>query len=206
MRGVADDHGRVCWLVWAPWVDLQRMSLKVTGFVGLERWDPILLPINSVVSVLTEIHSVSYFCQQRNEHIQLRSTMNYLVATYITYLAISISLTVWVAKTLHKNGRQFLVDSFHGNNALADSVNHLLIVGFYLINIGYIALALKFSATAGNLQELIEAVSIKVGTVMVILGGMHFLNIFVFARWRRRAMTTTPPPILPPAYLRDVKA
>jgi hypothetical protein len=182
------------------------MSLRVTGFVGSERWDAILLPIHSVVSVLTEIHCVSYFCSQRNEHLQLQPTMNYLVATYITYLAISISLTVWVAKTLHRNGRQFLVDSFHGNNALADSVNHLLIVGFYLINIGYIALALKFSATAANLQELIEAVSIKVGAVMVILGGMHFLNIFVFARWRRRAMTPTPPPILPPTYLRDVKA
>ena len=132
--------------------------------------------------------------------------MNYLVATYIAYLSSSITLTVWLANTLHKNGRQFLLDSFHGNNALADSVNHLLIVGFYLINIGYIALALKFSAHAENLQELIEAVSIKVGTVMVILGGMHFLNIFVFARWRRRAMTTaTPPPLPPTPYLRDVK-
>lgn len=182
------------------------MSLKVTGFIGSIGPTFLVLPIPSVVSVLTEISSVRYFCPHRNEQSKPAPSMNYLVATYITYLAISITLTVWVAKTLHKNGRQFLVDSFHGNNALADSVNHLLIVGFYLINIGYIALALKFSATAGNLQELIEAVSIKVGTVMVILGGMHFLNIFVFARWRRRAMTTTPPPILPPAYLRDVKA
>jgi len=132
--------------------------------------------------------------------------MNYLVATYTTYLAISIALTIWVAKTLHKNGRQFLVDSFHGNNTLADSVNHLLIVGFYLINIGYVALALKFSAHATNLQESMEAVSTKVGTVMLILGGMHFLNIAVFARWRRRAMhVATPPPIPPVPYLRDVK-
>jgi hypothetical protein len=206
MRDVVECFGRAGSLGWEPWVVLQRMSLKVTGFVGSERWDPLVLPIYSVVSVLTEINCVSYFCLKRNEHLQLQPTMNYLVATYITYLAISISLTVWVAKTLHRNGRQFLVDSFHGNNALADSVNHLLIVGFYLINIGYIALALKFSATAANLQELIEAVSIKVGAVMVILGGMHFLNIFVFARWRRRAMTPTPPPILPPTYLRDVKA
>lgn len=206
MRDVVECLGRPGSLGLEPWVVLQRMSLKVTGFVGLERWDPLILAIHSVVSVLTEIQYVSYFCLQRNEHIQLRQTMNYLVATYITYLAISITLTVWVAKTLHKNGRQFLVDSFHANNALADSVNHLLIVGFYLINIGYIALALKFSATAGNLQELIEAVSIKVGAVMVILGGMHFLNIFVFARWRRRAMTHTPPPIPPHTYLRDVKA
>jgi hypothetical protein len=56
--------------------------------------------------------------------------------TYLAYLLISVALTVWVARTLHRNGRIFLVDSFLGNEPLADSVNHLLVVGFYLINIG----------------------------------------------------------------------
>ena len=60
---------------------------------------------------------------------------------YISYLAISIGLTIWVARTLYRSGRVFLLDAFHGNADLADSVNHLLVVGFYLINIGYIALA-----------------------------------------------------------------
>ena len=69
--------------------------------------------------------------------------MNWIISTYLAYLAISIALTVWVARTLHKNGRIFLVDSFLGNEQLADSVNHLLVVGFYLMNIGYVALALK---------------------------------------------------------------
>ncbi len=69
--------------------------------------------------------------------------MTPIVWTYIVYIALSIPLTVWVAQTLHKNGRVFLVDSFRGNERLADSVNHLLVVGFYLINIGYVALALK---------------------------------------------------------------
>ena len=67
--------------------------------------------------------------------------MNWIIAAYLTYLAISMALTVWVARTLHTNGRIFLVDSFHGNEKLADSVNHLLVVGFYLINIGYVTLA-----------------------------------------------------------------
>jgi len=57
--------------------------------------------------------------------------MTIAITTYLIYLAISIALTVWVARTLHKNGRVFLVDVFHGNEALADSVNHLLVVGFY---------------------------------------------------------------------------
>ena len=66
-----------------------------------------------------------------------------VVVTYCLYLAISICLTIWVARTLFHNGRIFLVDVFHGNESLADSVNHLLVVGFYLINFGYVTLALK---------------------------------------------------------------
>ena len=61
------------------------------------------------------------------------------ISTYLIYLALSIALTIWVARTLHKNGRVFLVDVFHGNETLADSVNHLLVVGFYLVNIGFVS-------------------------------------------------------------------
>jgi len=56
--------------------------------------------------------------------------MTPIVWTYVIYIALSIPLTVWVAQTLHKNGRIFLIDSFHGNEQLAGSVNHLLVVGF----------------------------------------------------------------------------
>lgn len=61
---------------------------------------------------------------------------DYTLWTYLAYVVISVAMTVWVARTLHRNGRIFLVDSFHGNEKLADSVNHLLVVGFYLINVG----------------------------------------------------------------------
>ena len=74
--------------------------------------------------------------------------MNATVWTYLIYLAISVTLTVWVAKTLHKNGRIFLVDAFAGNEPLADSINHLLVVGFYLVNIGFVNLALKYGREA----------------------------------------------------------
>lgn len=112
--------------------------------------------------------------------------MNTIVATYLTYLAVSIGLTVWVAHTLHKNGRVFLVDVFRGNESLADSVNHLLVVGFYLINFGYVSLALKIGYGVETAQEGIEALSWKVGMVLVVLGLMHFFNLFVFSRIRRR--------------------
>ena len=124
--------------------------------------------------------------------------MTTLVTTYFAYLTISVALTIWVARTLHKNGRIFLVDSFHGNEPLADSVNHLLVVGFYLINIGYIALALKEGIAPADLREVFEAISRKIGVVMLVLGGMHFFNIFVFSKMRRRALLQTAPPPVPP--------
>lgn len=113
-----------------------------------------------------------------------------VAACYFIYLAISIALTVWVARTLHKNGRVFLVDAFHGNTDLADSVNHLLVVGFYLINVGYIALALTTQAPLFTLREAIELESKKIGVVLLLLGGMHFFNILVFAKMRHRLVQT----------------
>lgn len=117
------------------------------------------------------------------------------VWTYVAYLLLSVALTIWVARTLHKNGRIFLVDSFHGNEPLADSVNHLLVVGFYLINIGYVTLALKYGDKAVDTRTALETLSTKVGLVLVVLGVMHFFNLFVFSKMRRRATLHRPPPL-----------
>ncbi len=124
--------------------------------------------------------------------------MTPIVWTYLAYLAISIPLTIWVARTLHKSGRIFLVDTFHGNEALADSINHLLVVGFYLVNIGFISLALRSDEHVENLQGILEALSTKEGVVLLALGAMHFFNLAVFSRMRRRALLHAAPPPIPP--------
>ena len=111
--------------------------------------------------------------------------MNVIVVTYLLYLIISIGLTVWVGRTLHHNGRVFLIDVFHGSAGLADSVNHLLLVGFYLINFGYVSLALRIGGEVMTVREAIEQLSWKVGLVLLVLGVMHFFNLLVFSRIRR---------------------
>jgi len=123
----------------------------------------------------------------------------FIVYVYVLYLAISLAVTVWVAGTLHKNGRIFLVHAFQGNTELADSINHLLVVGFYLINLGYVTLALRNSYAADTPRQAIELVSDKVGTILVVLGIMHFLNLYVFNRLRRRGQEYLDPPPLPPS-------
>jgi hypothetical protein len=113
--------------------------------------------------------------------------MNHLVITYALYLVITISLTIWVARTLFKNGQVFLLEIFHGEKEVASSVNKLLLVGFYLINIGYAVYTLKVSSLVLDAQQVIEILSLKVGLIILILGGMHFLNLYIFFKLRKRA-------------------
>ena len=113
--------------------------------------------------------------------------MQYNIITYSFYLVITIALTIWVARTLFKNGKVFLVDIFHGNAALADSVNNLLLVGFYLVNIGYAVYTLQITSSISNVQEVIEKLSVKVGLIILILGAMHFFNLYIFFTLRKKA-------------------
>ncbi len=114
--------------------------------------------------------------------------MNNIILLYALYLISTVAITIWVARTLFKNGKVFLIDIFHGNKELADAVNNLLLVGFYLINIGYAVLALKEDAIILDGRKLIEVLSLKMGVIILILGGMHFMNMLIFFRLRKRAI------------------
>jgi hypothetical protein len=112
--------------------------------------------------------------------------MNYTITGYLLYLPIAIGMTIWVARTLHRNGRIFVVAAFRGNEAMGDAVNHLLVVGFYLINIGFIAFALRYGEKPTDAEGMIELLSTKLGVVLLVLGAMHFFNMFNFDKMRRK--------------------
>ena len=116
---------------------------------------------------------------------------------YAIYLAISLGVTIWVAQTLRRNGRPFLVDAFHNNAELADSVNHLLVVGFYLINVGYITLAMRTRSNIMDERQAMELICDKVGLVLLVLGVMHFGNLWVFNKLRMRGRERRFSPGLP---------
>ena len=122
--------------------------------------------------------------------------MNLIMLLYGLYLTITISLTIWVARALFRNGKLFLIDIFHGHAELAQAVNNLLLVGFYLINVGYAVYTLRVGETGVTSRELIEILSLKIGAIILILGAMHFLNMFIFFRLRKRAIADRNDPTL----------
>jgi hypothetical protein len=128
--------------------------------------------------------------------------MDLVVIAYCLYLVIAVPLTIWVGSTLSRNGRVFLVDVFAGNDALAEAVNRLLVVGFYLLNLGVVALYLRVDDLVPHARDVVEVLSVKMGVVMLMLGVVHLTNVYVFTKIRRRSQLDARPtaPVPPQAY------
>ncbi len=107
-------------------------------------------------------------------------------ASYFAYLIIAIAMTGWVARTLSTNGEVFLVDCFGHDEVLARSTNHLLVVGFYLVNIGFILLTISLGSEPQTFAEAIRFVATKVGLAVLVLGFWHFFNMHAIAQFGRK--------------------
>ncbi len=119
--------------------------------------------------------------------------MTTAVYIYIVYTVLSILMIAWVAHTLYKNGRVFLLEAFKGKEEMADSVNHLLVVGFYLVNLGFILLYLRYGTKPTDIENGVEYGATKLGVVLLVLGAMHFFNMYNFDRMRKKGNV---PPML----------
>lgn len=108
--------------------------------------------------------------------------------TYLLYIAISLMITVLVSRSLSENGKTFLVDGFDGNEPLAHSVNHLLVVGFYLINTGFVLVRMRTGVKISGLEHMITYLTSNIGPVLMILGMAHFANMYLISRFRSSAL------------------
>jgi len=109
-----------------------------------------------------------------------------IAVIYAAYLAVSIGLTVVVASALSRSGRVFLVQVFGGDEGMVGAVNRMLVVGFYLLSLGYVALTVRTSVRFHGPGQAIGVLSVKVGEELLVLGALYLLNIAMYARFRRR--------------------
>lgn len=122
------------------------------------------------------------------------------IGFYGGYALIAVVLVVWLARTLQRNGEVFLENVFE-DDGMAKAINQLLVVGFYLLNLGYALLLYKVSEAVA-LTEAFNGLVERIGSLLLSLGVIHLLNMAVFWRIRnhtgRNANRTMPPP---PAFV-----
>ncbi len=105
-----------------------------------------------------------------------------IITTYIIYLVATLFVTIIVARTLHNNGHLFLIDVFNGDINVARSVNALMVVGFCLLNMAIVVIAMKYGDQPHTWLEAFEIICSKVGAAVLLLGLVHFLNLFLFSQ------------------------
>jgi hypothetical protein len=126
--------------------------------------------------------------------------MNDLIVVYAAYAVCAVALTVWLAHTLYTNGAVFLEEVFEGRE-IAIAVNRLLVTGFFMINLGYAMFLLKSNA-APNATRAVELLVQKLGILLLTLAAVHFVNVYVFWRLRRRnEVRHLPPPVAPQRHV-----
>lgn len=111
----------------------------------------------------------------------------YDVTRDLVYLVVSVGLTVRAAWTLHRTGSKFLMEAFHGDREIADSVNHLLVVSFSLMMAGYLAMTVMFFKSYANLADIVPYDLAHFGGLLMFLGFTLFLHVYVLSRMRGEA-------------------
>ncbi|MBT1704112.1 hypothetical protein [Chryseosolibacter indicus] len=118
---------------------------------------------------------------------------SHVLFAYLIYLPVTIVLTWYVAHTLFKNGRIFMLDIFHGKTEIAMATNKLFEVGFYLLNVGFALWILEISFELRSAQAVVEVLSKKIGGFSIYLGLMLFFNLYMFFRGRKAARANVKP-------------
>jgi hypothetical protein len=109
-----------------------------------------------------------------------------IVVTYLAYLLISAGLTVLVGHVLARSGRLFLLDALGGSDSAAKGISSLIVVTFYLISMGFVALTLRTSGDSLTARQAIQLLATKIGEVLLVLGALYLAGIVALTRLRRR--------------------
>jgi len=105
--------------------------------------------------------------------------MNYNIACYILYGSITVFIIFRVGQLFHRSGRIFILRLFQQNEGLADTTNNILLLAYYLFNIGYAVVQLRFWENVATVDALIASVATKTGILVIILACTHYCNLYL---------------------------
>ena len=116
-----------------------------------------------------------------------------IVVTYLAYLLVSVGLTVAVGRVLSRSGRLFLLDALGGSDSAARGISNLIVVSFYLISLGFVALTMRTSGDSVTARQAIQLLATKIGEVLLLLAVLYLAGIVSLTRLRRRLSAQSQP-------------
>lgn len=111
---------------------------------------------------------------------------NYNFISYLIYLPVTFYITVIVGWVLYKKGIVFLNDAFNSNVELASILNKFLLLGYYLLNLGYAAVSIHIFSEIYSFTQLIEELSKRIGMLIIGLALMHYFNMYTFSQFNKQ--------------------
>ncbi len=115
--------------------------------------------------------------------------MNFNILSYLIYLPVTFYIILIVGFTFYRNGQHYIENIIPDNLGLVRVINRMLLLGYYLINLGYVTLTISFWQPINSLQQMCEVLSTKTGFIMVLLGLLHFNNLFCLWWFREKLKT-----------------
>ncbi len=123
--------------------------------------------------------------------------MNLNLLSYLLFFPAMLAIAVYVAQVCHRHGRIWMLRIFHDDAAFVDAVNNILLVGCYVVNLGYIALCVAHWEPIAGVDEMIGALRTRIATILFTLAALHYQNIAVLLIWsrivHRRTLNTQQP-------------
>ena len=119
--------------------------------------------------------------------------MNYNIMAYLLYGCITVYIIYWVGKAFYRNGRIFILRLFHQQEAMTDTTNNILLMAYYLFNIGYAIIQFSFWEKVDSIANLISSIATKTGILVMILAITHYFNILLiyFLSNKKYPLTTS---------------
>ena len=112
--------------------------------------------------------------------------MNLNIIGYLIYLSLTSIIIIKVGKLCYDNGNIFVSQLIPNHEELCHQINKMLLIGYYLLNLGYCAMTIISWEKIQTINQLIEIIATKSALIILTIGFMHYINIILLTKYIKK--------------------
>ncbi|MFC7773742.1 hypothetical protein [Flavobacterium sp. GCM10027622] len=109
--------------------------------------------------------------------------MNLNIAGYVIFLIIISYIILVVGKICYRNGNIYVASLIPEHMDLCQQINKMLLIGYYLVNLGYSAMTIVNWEAITSIQQLVEIIATKTAIIVLLLSLLHYTTIFILTNY-----------------------